>query len=180
MREVRERRRWSQQDLAEKLASFGWAIDRTILAKMEAGQRGVSLDDAVAISAALGPALVTMLTPLISTGDEVVHLAPDVEVTPTQARHWMSGRGPLWVEDRRTYYADAPDEQLLQMGETSLAVMLGLLQQIIDAVIDDDRDTAAELIEDLNRQLARSRRVRDDRQRTERKRATVRDARKGR
>ena len=43
------------------------------------------------------------------------------------------------------------------MQQTGLSVMLGLLQQIVDALLNDDRESAAELVDDLNRQLARER-----------------------
>ena len=35
--------------------------------------------------------------------------------------------------------------------------MLGLLQQIVDALLNEDRESVAELVDDLNRQLARER-----------------------
>ena len=43
------------------------------------------------------------------------------------------------------------------MQQTGVSVMLGLLQQIVDALLNDDRESAAELVDDLNRQLARER-----------------------
>lgn len=48
MREMRERHGWTQGELAERLS-----IDRATVARIEAGKRGLSLDEAYAISEAL-------------------------------------------------------------------------------------------------------------------------------
>jgi transcriptional regulator with XRE-family HTH domain len=42
MQEVRERRRWSQQELADRLDELGWPTDRSTLARIEGKSRGVA------------------------------------------------------------------------------------------------------------------------------------------
>jgi hypothetical protein len=63
----------------------------------------------------------------------------------------------LREQDRRTYFTEVSDEEFHRMQQTGVSVMLGLLQQIVDALLNDDRESAAELVDDLNRQLARER-----------------------
>jgi transcriptional regulator with XRE-family HTH domain len=157
MQEVRERRRWSQQELADRLDELGWPTDRSTLARIEGKSRGVSLNDAVAIAAALGPSLNSMVVPLGSPKGVQIELAPKLCVAPSQARSWLRGHGPLREQDRRTYFTEVSDEEFHRMQQTGVSVMLGLLQQIVDALFNDDRESAAELVDDLNRQLARER-----------------------
>ena len=157
MQEVRERRRWSQQELADRLDELGWPTDRSALARIEGKSRGVSLNDAVAIAAALGPSLNSMVVPLGSPKGVQIELAPKLWVGPSQARSWLRGNGPLREQDRRTYFTEVSDEEFHRVQQTGVSVMLGLLQQIVDALLNDDRESAAELVDDLNRQLARER-----------------------
>jgi transcriptional regulator with XRE-family HTH domain len=157
MQEVRVRRRWSQQELADRLDEMGWLADPSTLGRIEAESRDVSLNDAVAIAAALGPSLNSMIVPLGSPKDVQIELAPKLRVAPSQARSWLRGHAPLREQDRRTYFTEVSDEEFHRMQQTGLSVVLGLLQQIVDALLNDDRESAADLVDELNRQLARER-----------------------
>lgn len=67
MREVRERAGISQVALASRLAELGYgALKRDQIVAIEAGRRRVTLDDALAISAALGVAPVNLIVPFES------------------------------------------------------------------------------------------------------------------
>ena len=57
----RERRGWRQEDLAIRVAAEGLSLHATAFSKIEAGQRAVSLDDAVCIAAAFGVPLTYLL-----------------------------------------------------------------------------------------------------------------------
>lgn len=88
----RRRRDWSQERLAAELTQVGWSIHRVQVAKIEAGKRGVSLDEAVTIAWALGLPPALLWLPL-GEADNVA-LAPDVEVHPDLARKWVIGAEP--------------------------------------------------------------------------------------
>jgi transcriptional regulator with XRE-family HTH domain len=50
VRELRERRRWSQRKLAERLAAEGRPMQATGVSKIEAGDRRVDVDDLAALA----------------------------------------------------------------------------------------------------------------------------------
>lgn len=98
MRRYRERRGWTQKALAGELADIGWKVDRAQLARIESGDRGIALDEAIMIAWALAlpPALVYL--PLGEASD--VAIAPDVVIHPDLARKWVTGREPAAASDR--------------------------------------------------------------------------------
>jgi transcriptional regulator with XRE-family HTH domain len=59
----RARPRLTQAEVAGRLEEIGYPLPRTALAEIEAGKRGVSLNDALAIAAAVGVAPVYMIVP---------------------------------------------------------------------------------------------------------------------
>lgn len=121
LREVRERRRWSQQDLADRMDELGWPLDRSTIARTEAGpaQRKVSLDEAIALSAALGVAPIHMFVP--RSDDEKLALTPTWTVGAHSARQWVRGRLALASntveEDARVYYIEVADEVMVRALE---------------------------------------------------------------
>ena len=92
-------------DLAGELARVGWKVDRAQLARIESGDRGIALDEAIMIAWALAlpPALVYL--PLGEASD--VAIAPDVVVHPSLARKWVTGREPAATSDQ---FARLPGE----------------------------------------------------------------------
>jgi transcriptional regulator with XRE-family HTH domain len=71
---------WNQQQLAERLTELGLPTRQSTVARIETGKRGVSLDDAVALSIALDIALPNMIAGAAADGCELT-LAPK-EVWP--------------------------------------------------------------------------------------------------
>lgn len=61
LRRERERRRWSQADLAKKLTESGVPMYHTTIAKIEAGERAVRVDEAAGLADALEVPLDWML-----------------------------------------------------------------------------------------------------------------------
>ena len=53
MRIQRARKGWTQKQLAARLAKLGFVVHQTTIGKWEAGERRISLDEALAISVAL-------------------------------------------------------------------------------------------------------------------------------
>lgn len=107
LRRTRERRGWTQQALAERLEAIDLPIDRSTIAKIEAGSRGVSVDEVLAFAVALGVAPMSLMLP--RSGGRV-RIAPGVEVDSWVAAAWWRGVFPLGddaaLEDRR-FFDDA-------------------------------------------------------------------------
>lgn len=61
IRRIRQSRRWTLRDLAEKLADNGHPIAQSALSKIENGTRKVDVDDLMALSATLGVSPLTLL-----------------------------------------------------------------------------------------------------------------------
>jgi transcriptional regulator with XRE-family HTH domain len=97
VREVRERRGWTQQQLAERLRELGVPIDRTKVNRVETGARAVSVDDALAIAAALGVSPSVLFFPLARS--ELVRVTPVRVVSAEEGRRWFRGEQPLHPAD---------------------------------------------------------------------------------
>ena len=114
MREVRERRGWSQQRLSDRLRELGHPLHRVTLAKIEQGgtrARKVPLEDVLAIAAALDVAPLHLFVPFEPSVRLVVG---DVAVAPQHARLWVRGRSPLGIErqDMRIFFSELPPEEI--------------------------------------------------------------------
>lgn len=158
MREVRERERLSQADLADRLASAGVPIGRATLAKIEAGgtrRDNLTVDEVMAICSVLGIAPIYALTP---TG-----LSPQLEVTsevtldPVEARHWMNGMQALSESSARTYFSEVADSAYAARQRTGVMHLLGEVQAFVDAAGADDSEAMAERLEAIGRELGRQR-----------------------
>ncbi len=108
LREVRRLKRWTQADLAAALAGTGLDIGEPAITRMERGSRGVSLDEAIAISAVLGVSPLHMFVPLDDDGSQ---LTPQMSVPATDARAWARGQRPLREEDEPLFYAQTPESE---------------------------------------------------------------------
>lgn len=80
VREARNARGWTQQDLANEMGKLGAPMDRTTIAKLEKRQREARINEAVAIAAALDVALTCLLFPI--EGDSVYRPPLDKEGRP--------------------------------------------------------------------------------------------------
>jgi transcriptional regulator with XRE-family HTH domain len=99
LKRYRERRGWTQADLARELRNVGWTVDRAQVAKIETGTRNISLDEALSIAWALGLPPALLYLPLGESAD--VAIAPDVIVHPDLARKWIAGSAPAAHSNQR-------------------------------------------------------------------------------
>jgi transcriptional regulator with XRE-family HTH domain len=110
VREIREHRRWTQQDLANRLAELDFPLGRPAITKIEARDRGVSVDEALALAAALGVAPVHLLVPV--DNEAWFALSKKWTVPAPLARDWIRGGAPLGdSEDERWYLTLRPDDE---------------------------------------------------------------------
>lgn len=108
LKEARKLKGWTQQQLADALASLGVKLDASGITRMERGTRGVTLDDVIAIAAALGVSPLHMIVPLDDNGAQ---LAPSLTVSTADARAWLRGQRPLQEADERLFYAQTPESE---------------------------------------------------------------------
>lgn len=106
LREARDARRWTQQDLSDALAKLGAPMDRTTIAKLEKGQRQGRVEELVALAAALDVSPLYLFLPLRL--DATVKLAPKLTLEAIEALRWAQGEGPLDRANERTYRFQAP------------------------------------------------------------------------
>ena len=105
LREWRERRDWSQAELARRVTALGHQMGKDAMSKLEARQRDVKLDDAIALAAALGVPLAALL---LGDEREEVELTPKLRVRTPFVNGWLAGRMPLDPADAEIY-AEATD-----------------------------------------------------------------------
>jgi transcriptional regulator with XRE-family HTH domain len=99
LREARTRRGWTQAELAKRVTALGHSLDKTAVTKLEGGNRKVTLDDAVALAAALDVPVLSLLLP--AEGDAA--LTRKLAIPFPFARAWMSGQLPLSREGVDSY-----------------------------------------------------------------------------
>lgn len=154
---ARSRRRWTQQDLADRLSELGTPMDRATVARTENRARGLSLDDALLFSAAVGTSPVHMIAtaPEPISGDHPIAIAPKLVVHPRQVRMWIRGQQPLEPDDAQVFYSEVSTEEWVASQNYHLQRVLSRVQDLVDAVVRDDRDEAADIIDDINEALER-------------------------
>src|SRR5262249_18530336 len=95
VRQFRQERKWTQRELADRVAAFGipnW--DDTTVAEIERpGGRGLDVDELLALAFALG---VSPLVLLLPADDSPVRLSPNtVTGSPANAAAWIRGDLPM-------------------------------------------------------------------------------------
>jgi transcriptional regulator with XRE-family HTH domain len=108
IREVREKRRMTAKQLAERMTAAGIKWDRSIVANLEIGRRSlVTVEELLALAKVLQVAPVHLLVPP-AAGDELYQVTPDAEAPASQVREWVRGYGLLPGDDRQLYLSEIP------------------------------------------------------------------------
>lgn len=91
-------------------------IDRSAIARLENGKRGVSLEEAMRLAFVLHVAPVHLLV----DPDSDEPLAPVVghEVEPWAARAWIRGERPMMGQDPRFYFTNIPLHEFEEQQRT--------------------------------------------------------------
>lgn len=93
VKEWRRKRNLSAQQLADRVAELGGTLDRVAISKLENGQRGVSLDEALMLAAALNVPPPLLILPLGS--ESRVRITDESVIHPHLALEWLAGQQPL-------------------------------------------------------------------------------------
>jgi transcriptional regulator with XRE-family HTH domain len=108
VRQARDRRGWSGEQLAERCAQAGMdSLDRSTIANIENGRRRrIGVDEWLVLAHVLNVAPLHLLLP--RDDDDLVGVTPAVTVNAAQARRWVTGREPLPGSDEATYRFEVP------------------------------------------------------------------------
>ncbi len=108
LKAARQRRGWSAQRLSDEVAELGGHLARGTLAKVEAGLRDVSLDEAWLLAYAVGTHAGRLLVP---ERHQDLELTPELTVAGDDAAAWLLGDHPMRDPDE-FYYREALPWQL--------------------------------------------------------------------
>jgi transcriptional regulator with XRE-family HTH domain len=107
--QLRNRKGWTQDDLAARMTELGWSWVRSTVAKVELGTRQVTVDELVSLAAAFGVSPVVLLVPSESGS---VLAAPNLETTTSQAWRWMTGYSNVGLGERTEDWIDGIEERV--------------------------------------------------------------------
>lgn len=107
VREIRDKRGWSAQKLAEKCAEAGAEhLDRDVLANLETGRRrNVSIDEVLVLALVLDVAPIHLF---IDPASAFMHVGRWTVAAPV-VREWVRGNFPLPSQDKRVYRTEVPE-----------------------------------------------------------------------
>lgn len=112
LKALRQHREMSQQGLADAMEILGAPLDRSALAKIESRSRGVSAEELVWLSLALGCAPSALLVPY--DPGAVVAVAPALDADADHLHRWLRGLQPLGAPQLpvkpRWYFDAVPDD----------------------------------------------------------------------
>lgn len=134
VRSTRKVKEWSQQDLAERLEELGHPLDRSAIARIETGGRAVSLDEALAICAALGVSPVHMIVP--QAHEDFVAIAPKLRPPGLAARSWIRGERPLDITDDRAFWQQIAEAEAQIQRDGDLRAVNELLVDVRGYLIE--------------------------------------------
>lgn len=143
VRQLRAKRGWTADDLAERMRHEGWSWGRSTVAKIEAvdrlNRRAVDVDELVSLAFVLGVSPIALLVP---TASGSTNLTPNTMTQTGSAWHWMTGLlpmgGPLDGDEsgpeaqRRFYSESAPN--FVVTAETRVPGLRALQQQAASVI----------------------------------------------
>jgi transcriptional regulator with XRE-family HTH domain len=150
---ARERLRLTQADLATRLARLGLPTHQATVARLETGGRRVSVDDALALAAALGVSPLHLFA--ASYTHDPVPVTPKVEAGPAQMRRWLSGQVQLPGLDEESFFEMVPDEERLARQRRSVELLRRCFRDFHEAWLADNRGAMKDAIDDIKRELER-------------------------
>jgi transcriptional regulator with XRE-family HTH domain len=152
IKRVREELRLSQDELSERLSKQGVALQQPAIARLESGERLITVDDLLAIAAVLGVSPLFLLSG--SYTDEMVPVTPRAEHVPRDMRYWMRGEFPLSQDEQETFFELVPDEERLARQWRGLGHLHAILRQLNSALRSEDAGAIGDAIRDMRKEIA--------------------------
>jgi transcriptional regulator with XRE-family HTH domain len=128
LREIRRARDLSQTELAHRMTESGRPLSKAALLRIERCERGLSLDEALALAAILHVAPAHLLSP---PGEEIVWLTDNVGVDGEGLRAWL-----LHGDD---FIATASDYHRGEHARALERVVLAHAKALVDAQHGEDK-----------------------------------------
>jgi transcriptional regulator with XRE-family HTH domain len=151
VKEARERRGWSQGELAKRVSALGYSLARPVINRIEQGgvrAGNVSVEDLLALAAALGVPPVHLLVPL--DDDAELAVTPGVPPLPArEARAWIRGFLPLPILPELDL-RDLPESELVVLVEEELARRRNLTPITRALTRDDRREEAQQIVNKIH------------------------------
>jgi hypothetical protein len=152
LRETRRARdNMSQAELGRRMREAGYPLDKAAVLRIEKGERGISLDEALAFASVLSAVPAQMLTP---PGDECVYLEKDVRVNGAGMRAWLRF-GDSFIADS----GDLPDELFRDRAMQAMAIHA---RALVDAERNEDKAGIQEAFRAMKTVLDEERKRQDD------------------
>lgn len=95
VRRIREARRWSTYELANRLEQAGRPIAASAVAKVERAERRVDVGDLAALAAVLGVSPATLLLPFTERSTDPVEVTGGGTVDASDSWKWAQGQRPF-------------------------------------------------------------------------------------
>lgn len=136
---IRQRKGWTQEQLAEAVSAIGVKMDRTVVAKIETRKRNVTIDDLFALAAALEVSPVALLLPF--DADAEIALAPGLVKDAEAVRRWACFEGPIGTggaTELRFYFENVGDEHSAAVRYPVLSMLQGALPGMRMAALNGD------------------------------------------
>lgn len=110
---IRARQGWTAEQFADRVVELGGPrLDRATISRIEGGHRGVSLDEALILAAALGVAPVNLFVPMADTTYPApVQLTRAIQVGAQEFRNWVRGNSQLRGLDDKLFRTEVADSE---------------------------------------------------------------------
>jgi hypothetical protein len=165
LRETRKRRdNMSQAELGRRMREAGYPLDKAAVLRIEKGERGISLDEALAFASVLAAVPAQMLTP---PGDEYVYLTKNVGVNGSGMRAWLRF-GDSFI----AHSGDIPDELFVARAQQAILIYA---KGLVDANLNRDKAGAEEAFRAMQATFDEERKRQEQKDLEERERRAERD-----
>ena len=141
----RLQRGWSQTELARRLSAAGCRLDQSAVSRLEAGERGLSVDELITAAGELNVSPLRLLEGAPLPTQPAVTVTDTVTVPGSRYRTWLRGSTPLPARkewSKRTglpwtnaYRQAVADEDWLQRQRHTIELLTRAGQEIINAAI---------------------------------------------
>ena len=142
----RQQRGWTQTELAGRLTAAGCRLDQSAVSRVEAGERGLSVDELITAACELNVSPIRLLEGAPLPTQPAVTVTLTVTVPGSRYRSWLRGSTPLPARkewSKRTglpwttaYQQAVADEDWLQRQRVTIELLTRAGREIIDAAID--------------------------------------------